>query len=54
LDEKQQILDQKQDQLSRLQEERSSSGSELAHLRDTLDVKDRKITVLHKKVRRKP
>ncbi|XP_076815140.1 ELKS/Rab6-interacting/CAST family member 1-like isoform X2 [Clavelina lepadiformis] len=50
LDEKQQILDQKQEQFIQMQEEKSTDRSELVHLQDTLEVKDRKIAVLHKKI----
>uniref|UniRef100_H2Y6E2 Uncharacterized protein n=1 Tax=Ciona savignyi TaxID=51511 RepID=H2Y6E2_CIOSA len=48
--EKQAVLDEKQDYLLRLQEDKSGDTAELSHLRDTLDVKDRKIMVLHKKI----
>lgn len=52
VEEKEALLAQKQDQLVKLQEEKSNNGSELQHLKDTLDVKDRKMTVLHKKIER--
>jgi len=52
IEEKEALLGQKQEQLGKLQEEKSSNGSELQHLKDTLDVKDRKINVLHKKIER--
>ena len=49
MDEKESILSQKQDQLAKVQEEKSSNASELQHLRDTSEVKDRKMNVLTKK-----
>jgi len=50
VDEKESILSQKQDQLAKVQEEKSSNASELQHLRDTSEVKDRKMNVLTKKI----
>jgi len=50
IEEKQLQLDQKQEQLGRFLEDKSTGDAELLHLRDTMDVKDRKITVLMKKV----
>jgi len=52
VDEKETLLTQKQDQILKIQEERSNSGSELQHLKETVEVKDRKMTVLHKKIER--
>jgi len=50
VDEKESILSQKQDQLAKVQEEKSANASELQHLRDTSEVKDRKMNVLTKKI----
>jgi len=52
VEEKETLLTQKQDQILKIQEERSNSGSELQHLKETVEVKDRKMTVLHKKIER--
>lgn len=52
LEEKESLLSKKSQQISELTEEKSTQQGEITDLKDMLDVKERKVNVLQKKVRR--
>lgn len=51
LEEKEALLSKKSQQISELTEEKSTQQGEISDLKDMLDVKERKVNVLQKKVR---
>lgn len=51
LEEKESLLSKKSQQISELTEEKSTQQGEITDLKDMLDVKERKVNVLQKKVR---
>lgn len=51
LEEKESLLSKKSQQISELTEEKSTQQGEISDLKDMLDVKERKVNVLQKKVR---
>lgn len=51
LEEKESLLAKKSQQISGLNEEKSTQHGEIVDLKDMLDVKERKVIVLQKKVR---
>ena len=53
LEEKESLLSKKSQQISELTEEKSTQQGEITDLKDMLDVKERKVNVLQKKVRRR-
>lgn len=50
LEEKESLLSKKSQQISELTEEKSTQQGEITDLKDMLDVKERKVNVLQKKV----
>lgn len=50
LEEKESLLSKKSSQISELTEEKSTQHGEISDLKDMLDVKERKVGVLQKKV----
>lgn len=52
LEEKESLLSKKSQQISELTEEKSTQHGEISDLKDMLDVKERKVNVLQKKVRK--
>lgn len=50
LEEKESLLSKKSGQISELTEEKSTQQGEISDLKDMLDVKERKVNVLQKKV----
>lgn len=50
LEEKESLLSKKTQQISELTEEKSTQHGEITDLKDMLDVKERKVNVLQKKV----
>lgn len=52
LEEKEALLSKKSQQISEVTEEKSTQQGEITDLKDMLDVKERKVNVLQKKVRR--
>lgn len=50
LEEKESLLSKKSQQISELTEEKSTQHGEISDLKDMLDVKERKVNVLQKKV----
>lgn len=52
LEEKESLLSKKTQQISELTEEKSTQNGEITDLKDMLDVKERKVNVLQKKVRK--
>lgn len=50
LEEKESLLSKKSQQISELTEEKSTQQGEISDLKDMLDVKERKVNVLQKKV----
>lgn len=52
LEEKESLLSKKSQQISELTEEKSTQHGEITDLKDMLDVKERKVNVLQKKVRK--
>ncbi len=54
LEEKESLLSKKSQQISELTEEKSTQHGEITDLKDMLDVKERKVNVLQKKVRKHP
>lgn len=53
LEEKESLLSKKSQQISELTEEKSTQHGEITDLKDMLDVKERKVNVLQKKVRKR-
>lgn len=51
LEEKESLLSKKSQQISELTEEKSTQQGEITDLKDMMDVKERKVNVLQKKVR---
>lgn len=51
LEEKESLLSKKSQQISEVTEEKSTQQGEISDLKDMLDVKERKVNVLQKKVR---
>lgn len=54
LEEKESLLSKKSEQISELTEEKSTQHGEITDLKDMLDVKERKVNVLQKKVKKNP
>lgn len=52
LEEKESLLSKKSQQISEVTEEKSTQQGEITDLKDMLDVKERKVNVLQKKVRK--
>ena len=52
LEEKEQVLSKKSKQLQDLSDEKSTMAGEIRDMKDMLEVKERKVAVLQKKVRR--
>lgn len=52
LEEKESLLSKKSQQISEVSEEKSTQQGEISDLKDMLDVKERKVNVLQKKVRK--
>lgn len=52
LEEKESLLSKKSEQISELTEEKSTQHGEITDLKDMLDVKERKVNVLQKKVKK--
>lgn len=50
LEEKESLLSKKTQQISELTDEKSTQSGEISDLKDMLDVKERKVSVLQKKV----
>lgn len=53
LEEKESLLSKKSEQISELTEEKSTQHGEITDLKDMLDVKERKVNVLQKKVKKR-
>jgi len=54
LEEKEQVLSKKSKQVQDLSDEKSTLAGEIRDMKDMLDVKERKVAVLQKKVRGRP